>query len=387
MKYVIIGNGVAGTEAALAIRKNDPDGEIIIVSASKNLFYYRPKLIDYLSGETTREKITIYKADFYEKSRIKNLLDTRVVKVNPDDKTLADNRGAVHSYDRLLIATGADCFVPPVKGTELRGVFTLRGMTDADEIIRYCSGINDVVIMGGGLLGLETANSLRLTGKKVTVIEFLERLLPRQLDGDGAELLKRLLEEKGLSFILQETLAAIEGDGKAERAVLKSGKEVKAGAVIISAGIRGRDGLARECGIRLNRGILVDDLMRTSASDIYAAGDPIEHNGCSYGIWPAAREQGRVAGLNMAGIETKYAGTVMSNVLKITGIDLFSAGNFNAGDAEKHVSKESRVYRKCLMKEGRPVGAIVLGDPEAVRAAQKLMEGKAAPEEFLKYFV
>ncbi|HON79026.1 MAG TPA: FAD-dependent oxidoreductase, partial [Spirochaetota bacterium] len=218
-------------------------------------------------------------------------------------------------------------------------------------------------------------------GRNVTVIEFFEWLLPRQLDRIGGKILKEKLEEQGLSFILNDSVASIEGDGKTEKIILKSGNEIKADAVILSAGIKGRNELAMDAGINVNKGIVVNDYLATSVTDIYAAGDPAEHAGCIYGIWPAAREQGKIAGMNMAGIPTPYSKTMISNVLKITGIDLYSAGEFNAEDTEVFSCSVNGTYKKLLMK-GNPVAAIVLGDAKAVKIAQRVMEGKTSPEDF-----
>ncbi len=301
---MIVGNGVAGTEAAISIRKNDSDGDITIISESENPFYYRPKLIDYLAGEVSLPQFTIYRNEFYEKKNINNMLGTRIAKIIPDENVVVSENGTKYGYDKLLIATGADCFIPRMDGVNKTGVFDFRGVKDADSIREYCKDAMDVAVIGGGLLGLETAHSLTKRGNKVTVIEVFDRLLPRQLDNEAAALLRRLLEEKGLSFVLPASVVAIEGKTKVENVILKSGQRIKTGAVIICAGIRGRIELAREADIKIDKGIVVNDCMQTSIENIYSAGDPAEHNGRLYGLWPAAKEQGRIAGLNMAGVST-----------------------------------------------------------------------------------
>jgi len=386
MKYLIIGNGVAGTEAALAIRKNDSDGEITMISQSEHLFYYRPRLIDYLAGEMSLDKFTVYKSQFYGRMNIKNVLGTQIVKIAPHENSVISKDGNRYGYDKLLLATGADCFVPRIDGVNKKGVFSLRGVEDADRIRGHCQDITDVVIMGAGLLGLETANSLRKLGKKVTVIEVFDRLLPKQLDYEGADLLKNLLEEKGLSFVFPDMVVAVQGENKVENVVLKSGNQLRAGAVVICAGIRGRDKLAREANIEVEKGIVVNDTMQTSIEDIYCAGDPTEHDGKLYGLWPPAKEQGRIAGLNMAGISTKYKGTVCSSSLKVTGIDLYSAGDFNSEDGEVLLSKDRNSYRKFVLRNNQAIGAIVVGDQEAISVVSDVFEGNTSPEKFKKYF-
>jgi nitrite reductase (NADH) large subunit len=392
MKYLIIGNGVAGIEAALSIRKSDPQGEITVISESKNLFYYRPKLIDCLAGEVSLDQFTIYNKEFYEKNNITNVLGTKITKIIPGKNIIISENGTEYGYDKLLLATGANCFVPPIRGVNKKGVFVLREVEDVDGIREYCQDIENIVVMGGGFLGLEAAYSLTKLGKRVTVIEVFDMLLPRQLDKEAAALLRKLLEEKGLSFVLPDLVLAIEGEnpagsvGKVQNVILKSGKQVKAGAVVICTGIRGRDRLAREAKIKVEKGIVINDYMQTSIENVYCAGDPAQHHGKLYGLWAAAKEQGKIAGLNMAGIPTKYAGTLSSGTLKITGIVVYSAGDFDAVDAQIFVSKEKNIYRKLLLKNNRPVGAIVVGDSESAKTASRVFEGKAPPEEFKKYF-
>ncbi len=386
MKYLIIGNGVAGTEAALAIREKDSDGEITMISESENLFYYRPKLIDYLAGEVTLDKFTVHKREFYEKRNIQNVLGTKVVEIVPDENIVVTEDGTKYGYNKLLIATGADCLIPPIDGIDQRGVFDFRGVKDADSIKEYCKDVTDVVVLGGGLLGLETAYSLRKSGKRVAVIEIFDRLLPKQLDDEGAGLVKRLLEEKGVSFVLPDSVLGIEGENKVENVVLKSGQQIGAGAIVICTGIRGRVELAKEASVEVAKGIVVNDHMRTSKENMYCAGDPAEHKGRLSGLWNPAREQGRMAGLNMAGVPTRYRGTVDSSALKITGIDVYSAGDFDAEDAEVLISRNQNVYRKFVLRDNQPVGAVVVGDSEAIKAAASVFEDKGTVEEFRKHF-
>jgi nitrite reductase (NADH) large subunit len=386
VNYLIIGNGVAGSEAALAIRKSDPEGAITILTSSPYPYYYRPGVIEYLANGITRERLFVYKPDFYEKNRITALLATTAERILPDNKIVVDHGGREHSYDRLLLATGADPFLPSIDGADLPGVFTLRDIEDADRLRDFASGSKRAVVVGGGLLGLESAHSLARIGLEVCVVETCGRLLPRQLDNDGARTLQRLLEGKGLSFALEDGVRAIEGDGSVELVHLKSGSSRKTDLVLVSAGIRGRSSLARDAGIAVKNGILVDDNMKTSVADIYAAGDPIEHRSRLYGIWPAAREQGRVAGLNMAGVPTIYNPTLMAATLKVTGIDLYSAGNFDASGCDVMVSSSDNGYRKLLVDSGLAIGAIALGDHEAVKAAQRVMDGRGELSEFSRFF-
>ncbi|MCX7679360.1 MAG: FAD-dependent oxidoreductase [Spirochaetes bacterium] len=383
MKYLIIGNGVAGVEAALAIRKNDPTANITIVTSSAYHFYYRPKLIEYLAGETTIEKFTLYKEEFYFKHRIEVIRNITITSLDPINHRISASDGQIFSYDKLLLATGATPFIPPIQGVTLPGIFTLRGISDANNLMQYCDKIKHLIIIGGGLLGLETAIAMKRFAKNIIVIENLEWLLPRQLDKKGSTILQAMLEKKGIQFEISEQVEEIYGNRKVEKIILKSGKILPADAVIISAGIRPRIELAKSAGIVTAKGIIVDDFMKTSNEDIFAAGDSAEHNGIVYGIYPAAREQGRIAGLNMSGEKTAYKKTIISNILKITGIDLYSAGEWNTDNATIYSCCDSNMYIKYLEKEN-PIGAIVVGDSHAIKVAQKVMEGKSSSHELLQ---
>jgi nitrite reductase (NADH) large subunit len=350
MHYCIIGNGVAGTEAALTIRSQDKSSAITIITQSAYHMYYRPRLIEYLAGEIKPENLYIYKPTVYDEKRIEILFKTEVVDIDKNDKITTLHNGSKIKYDKLCIATGAAPNMPDITGKNLKGVFTIRDIEDADAIIAHIENASNknIAVVGGGLLGLETAYSLCKRGFHVTVIEFFDRLLPRQLDSEGAALLQKLLEQKGLQFILSDSVTNIIGDSYVQKVQCKSGKELNAATVIFSTGIKARTDLAKVCGLAVNRGIIIDNYLQTSDSDIFAAGDPTEYNGICYGIWPAALQQGKLAGLNMAGVKQEYKGTLLSVLLKITGIDLYSAGDFTKQDTQSIVHKSDSVYAKFL---------------------------------------
>ena len=212
MKYLIVGNGVAGTSAAAQIRKQDSSGDITIVTDETVPFYSRIRLIEYLAGEAGEQDIVIYKDDWYGKNNIKLLLNSHVSEIDKDNKHVVTSKGETLPYDRLLIATGGLSFVPPVPGADKKGVFTLRTLRNADEIISYAEGRKKVILIGGGVLGLEAGNSLRKKGLEVTVVEFFPRLLPRQMDPGGAQVLKGQMESMGFSFCLGAKSKEIAGD-------------------------------------------------------------------------------------------------------------------------------------------------------------------------------
>lgn len=385
MKTLILGNGAAGIEAALMLRKHDPETTITLLTESRWLHYFRPKLVHFLAEEQSPEDLVVYNEEFYKKKGIYNVLGRKAAHVDTSARRVTDEYGGVYAYDRLLIATGSRPFVPPIEGIGKDGVFTLRSITDAQKIRRYSEKVDRTVVIGGGLLGLENAFSLQQLGKTVTVIEFAPWLLPRQLDENGGKHLQRLLEAKGLEFLLNAQVERIVGGSHVEGVQLKDGRFVPCGAVLVSAGVRGDMDFLKGTPIATNRGIVVDDRMRTNVEGVWAAGDVAEHKGLTYGLWTVAREQGQVAGADMAGQPTNYEGSLPSSLLKITGINVFSMGDVRAqGDALEGEDEAS--YKKLVVDaEAKPVAAMVVGDKSAFSTAQKVMAGKAPADEFRKH--
>ncbi len=365
MHYIVIGNGVAGATAALNIRKTDAEGDITVLTDESRPFYSRIRLIRYLAGEVDEKKLVIYKGDWYERNRIDLLLESPVDSIDTESREVVITSGRTMKYDRLLLATGAVSFVPPVPGSRKKGVFTLRTLKDAAAIRDYAVNAGRVVLIGGGVLGLEAGNSLRKTGHPVSVVEFSPRLLPRQMDAEGAVILRKQMEDMGFTFYLGAKSKEITGGDKVEGLLLEDGREIRCDMIIISAGIRPNAGLAEKLGLKINKGLSVNDGMETAIPGIYAAGDLIEHRGSFYGIWPASEKQGETAGINMAGGDAVYNGTVPSNILKIAGIDLCAAGDIDPeGRFESIVSKdeEKYIYRKLVISGNNITGCILYGD-------------------------
>lgn len=377
--YIIIGNGAAGNAAAEAIRKFDPTGPVHIFTRDKVPFYYVPALPEYVAREKDLKNIIIHDLPWYRQHRIDLHLDTAVTAIDSRQKLVITDKGGEFRYDKLLLATGSYSFVPPIKGADLPGVMTLRTLDDAERLRERAKGAKEAVLIGGGLLGLEAGNGLRKLGLKVAVVEFFPRLLPRQMDAPGAAMLQQVMENMGFSFYLGAKTQEISKINDKLQVVLEGGERLPADLVLVSAGIRPELTLAKALGLEVDKGVKVDDHLQTSLPDIYAAGDLVEHRGRVYGIWPAAMEQGRVAGANMAGQSLTYEGTLPSNVLKVAGIDLMSAGDIDAeGQLEAVVFQDEAkgIYRKVVITDNVIVGAILFGDIRGSREIQAAMKAR-----------
>ena len=362
--YLIVGNGVAGTTAAEAIRQQDQKGSIAILSEEDIPFYYRIRLNEFIAGDIDENKLIAKKKNWYEEQRIDLRINTRITRLDAAGKRLTAETGEELVFDRLLLATGSHSFLPPISGIDQQGVFSLRHIKDARAILAQAGKSQEVILIGGGLLGLEAGNALRRLGKKVTVIEFFPRLLPRQLDNKGAKMLQETMENMGFTFRLSAMTKTITGsNGHAEGIVLEGGDTLDGQMVIVSAGVRPNLELAKASGLDCDKGVKVNDRLETSAGDIFAAGDAAEHEGVVSGIWPAAMQQGKVAGANMAGGEAEYHGTTMSNILKVAGIDVAAAGNIDAeGRYESQVVSSGSVYKKLVIEKNRLIGCVMVGD-------------------------
>jgi len=378
LNVVIVGNGVAGVTAARTIKDRNPEAQVSIYTDENHQYYPRPRLYEVLSGEAEPREVHLFSEEWYKKKGINVQLNTKAKSIDTDKKELLLENSSKVNYDRLLLANGGYSFVPPIKGAEKAGVFTLRTIKDVLNIKEFTKKTKKVIVIGGGLLGLEVAYSLKKLGQQVDVVELFPRLLPRQLDPDGATILKHRIESHGINIVLGTKTAEILGEKTVSGILLDSGKELSGDLVLFSAGIRANTGLALEAGIKVNRGVVVDGHMRTSAEDVYAAGDVAEFKGTVYGIIPAAVEQATVAAANMLGDEQNvYAGTIPSNTLKIVDVDLTSMGIVNPEEPKyeeiKKTDTQKGIYKKLVLDKGKIVGAILLGDKKGVTSIKNLM--------------
>jgi nitrite reductase (NADH) large subunit len=378
MNIVIVGNGVAGVTAARIIKEKNPETRVSIYTDESYHYYPRPRLYEVLSGEAKPREVYMFSGEWYEKKGIMVQLNEKALSIDVDRKELMLEGGSRVNYDKLLLANGGHSFVPPIKGVEKTGVFTLRTIKDALNIKEFTKKTKKVIIIGGGLLGLEFASSLKKLGQQVRVVELFSRLLPRQLDPDGATILKNRIASRGIDIVLGAKTVEILGKETVSGILLDRGETISGDLVLISAGMRSNTELALEAGIKVNRGIVVDRNLRTSADDVYAVGDVSEFEGRVYGIIPAALEQASIAAANMLGEEDNiYAGTVPSNTLKVVDVELTSMGLVNPEESRyeeiKKTDKKKGVYKKLVLDKGKIVGAILLGDKKGLMSIKKLI--------------
>jgi nitrite reductase (NADH) large subunit len=377
VNVLILGNGLAGTLAAKTLRELDPAVAIEVLAEERHAYYPRPNLIEYLAGRRTRDGIFAFPEGWAERQRIGHRLGERATRILPAEKKVETASGSVLPYDALLLATGARAALPPLPGVDKRGVFTLRSLDDADALLGHLEGGGRVAVLGGGLLGLEIARALRGRGVEVEVVEFFDRLLPRQLDLPAASVLRAQLEKAGISVRLGAVAKEILGDGSVRGLRFETGPNLETEAVVIAAGVKPEMGLAAEAGLQVGRGIIVDDQMRTSGPGIFAAGDAAEHRGRTYGIIPAAFEQARVAASAILGLDRTYGGTVPFNTLKVAGLFVTSAGEIDAvgPGLESHVRSDpaSGLHKKIVLQDGRLIGAIWMGTTKGAAEIARLV--------------
>jgi nitrite reductase (NADH) large subunit len=363
---IVIGNGMAGCRAVEEILARDAAKyRITIFGAEPRVNYNRIMLSPLLAGEKSFEDIIINGHDWYDDNGIELVAGDPVSAIDRVAKTVTAKSGRIESYDKLLLATGSDPFIIPVPGKDLPGVITFRDMDDVGHMLEAANRGGDAVVIGGGLLGLEAAHGLSLRGMKVTVIHLMQTLMERQLDEAAGWLLKDALEKRGQTILTGADTAEVYGDGRVEGVRLKDGREIPASLVVMAVGIRPNVALAKEAGVATGRGIHVDDDMVTSDPDILAVGECIEHDGNVYGLVAPIWDMCRSLADGLVSTCNGYRGSVTSTKLKVSGIDVFSAGDFAGGEGcEDIVLRDATrgVYKRVIVKEDKIVGAVLYGD-------------------------
>jgi nitrite reductase (NADH) large subunit len=363
---VVIGNGMAGCRAVEELLARDPARyRVTIFGAEPHVNYNRIMLSPVLAGEKTFDEIVINDLAWYAAHAIDLIAGDPVIAIDRAARTVTARSGRSVAYDRLLIATGSDPFIIPVPGKDLPGVITFRDMADVDHMVAAAGRGGDAVVIGGGLLGLEAAHGLTLRGMKVTVIHLMPTLMERQLDEAAGWLLRSALEARGQTILTSANTAEIVGEHAVEGVKLKDGTLIPASLVVMAVGIRPAVALAREAGLEIGRGIKVDDHMVTSDPAILAVGECVEHEGNVYGLVAPLWDMCRALADGLTDSHSGYRGSVTSTKLKVSGIDVFSAGDFSGGEgAEDIVLRDASrgIYKRVVVKDDRVVGAVLYGD-------------------------
>ena len=380
-RLVVVGNGMAGVRAIEELLKLAPDlYEITVFGAEPHPNYNRILLSPVLAGEQTIADIVLNDLEWYRANGVRLHLGKKVASIDRVARRVIAEDGTTEPYDRLLLATGSNPVILPVPGADLEGVLTYRDIHDTERMIAATGQHRDAVVIGGGLLGLEAANGLRSRGMNVTVVHLMPWLMERQLDRVAAGLLQKTLEDKGLQFRLEATTEAILGEmvsGTNSKCVpdtisrvravrLKSGEEIPAQLVVMAVGIRPNTELAQAAGLHCNRGIVVNDTMQTFDPRIYAVGECVSHRGTAYGLVAPLFEMGKVCANHLAhhGIG-RYQGSILSTKLKVTGVDLFSAGDFRGGDGTEDIvlaDPGAGIYKRLVIRNDKLIGAVMYGD-------------------------
>jgi nitrite reductase (NADH) large subunit len=364
---VVVGNGMAGMACVEHILKHQPQFDITVFGDETHVNYNRILLSSVLAGEKSTDDITLNPLDWYRRNGICLRVGTRIVDVDPQAKTVTAADGAFTPYDVLLLATGSSAWMPPMAGLDLDGVFAFRTLDDTRALLDRAGRGTKAAVIGGGLLGLEAARGLQVQGCDVTVVHLMDTLMERQVDATGGGLLRKKIEELGVRVLPGRSTTAITGeDGRVSGVEFADGERIAADLVVVAAGIRPNVELGRRAGLTVNRGIVVNDHMETSAPDIFAVGECVEHDGVCYGLVAPLLEQAKVLAATMTGNRgPTYNGSVQAAKLKIMGVEVFSAGDWTETAGAEPVRFEDAalgVYKKVVVRDGRLGGVILVGD-------------------------
>ena len=372
--FIIIGNSAAGVAGIESIRKNDKQSKITVISDEDYNSYCRCLISYYLSGEVKEDKILYRPESFYKENNINLLLNKKVVHIDPKKNRVILEDKSNLGYDSLLIATGASPKIPEITGIKKKGVFGFRTIKDAKEIEGLVPVIKTACVLGGGLIGLKAAYGLKKRGVDVKVIIGSKQVLSQMLDFESAQFVQKRLEENGIELILGQNVQEIIGNGDIKAVKLDSGKAIGCSLVIVGKGVSPNIGLIKDTQIKINQGVITGELLDTNIPNIYAAGDVSESFDIALGrhavnaLWPVAVEQGKTAGLNMAGEKTNYQGSVGMNSIEFFGLPIISLGIYKAGKEELSLEElklsqvRSNNYKKLLLRNNVIIGAILIGN-------------------------
>ncbi|NCI79204.1 nitrite reductase small subunit NirD [Acinetobacter kanungonis] len=370
MKLVLVGNGLAGMRCLEDLLDMAPDRyEITVIGEEPWGNYNRIMLSPVLSGDKTIEDIMLHSHAWYSEKGIQLIADDPAIKIDRPRKQVHTQKGMVVNYDRLILATGSKPFIPPIAGTDLKGVMSFRDIYDVNQMLEYSKNKKNAVVIGGGLLGLEAAYGLKRRGMNVTVLHLMDRIMDRQLDNRASHMLRHSIEEKGINIITEANTEALLGaDGHVNQIRLKDGTLLDADLVVFAVGIRPNISLAQSAGLRTQRGVMVNDTMQTYDPSIYAVGECIEHRSQTFGLVEPLWGQAFICASHLAehGSLTFKAPTVPTQ-LKVSGVDVFSAGNFEPSEDFEDIilnDEKRQIYKRIIIQHDKVIGAVLFGDTE-----------------------
>jgi nitrite reductase (NADH) large subunit len=362
---VIVGNGMAAARLVDELVNTSLGRHAIaVIGEEPRLAYNRVLLSSVLAGETASHEIELKPGSWWRERGVTLKYGSRVTEIDVGRRELKIENDESIAFSKLVLATGSTAIRLNVPGADLAGVHTFRDTRDVDLLLTLAANRKRVVVVGGGLLGLEAAYGLAKAGAAVTLVHLMDRLMERQLDAPAANLLKLLVERKGIKIMLNANTARILGERRVESVELTDGRRLDADAVIFAAGIRPNVALAREAELAVNRGVVVDDVLQTSARGIFALGECAEHRGVCYGLVEPAYEQARVLARHLAGRDAAYQGSVVATNLKVSGVSVFSAGDFMGTDGSESIvlsDVKRGTYKKLVIADGRLTGAVLIG--------------------------
>jgi NAD(P)H-dependent nitrite reductase small subunit len=366
-RLVVIGNGMAGMRTVEELLKLAPDTyDIAVFGAEPHGNYNRILLSPVLSGEKRVEEIMLHPREWYAEHGVTLHAGDEAIEVDRRKRTVRSRGGVQLEYDRLLFATGSKPIVLPVPGNDLPGVVTFRDLADVDSMLQFATRDRKAAVIGGGLLGLEAANGLRRRGMDVTVVHRFDSLMERQLDPAAAALLRASLESRGIQFRVSTQTVAVKGVGRVTGLLFEDGSGLSADLVVMAAGVRPNIELASRCGLRCDRGVLVDDTMQTYDPGVYAVGECVQHRNLTFGLVAPLWDQARVCAAHLAELgTTRYRATLPATHLKVSGVELYSAGDFLGGDpSEAIVLRDPKrgVYKRLVIRDNKLRGAVLFGD-------------------------
>jgi nitrite reductase [NAD(P)H] large subunit len=383
-EVVVVGGGIAGQAVVEALRARDRDVTIALVCDEPQLPYDRVRLSELLISGDAADGLRLRPDEWYADNRI-DVIRGRAAWCRPDEKLIGLYDGTLVGYDRLALATGSRPLMPPIPGIDLPGVHPFRDPDDCAAIRAAAAEARHATVIGGGLLGLEAARGIAAQGCAVTVVHLMDRLMERQLDAGAAAMLAPAIADQGVEVLLERRTEAIVGDGAARALRFADGEELATDLVVVSIGIAPQIDLARDMGLTCGRGIKVDDALRTSAADVWAVGECAEHGRIVYGLVAPILEQARTAAATMLGADAAYRGSVMSAKLKVAGIDLVSIGDPAGAIEALATDTAAGVYRKLCVRDGRAVGAVLLGDARGAEALLASVQGAEAVDDPLAH--